>query len=224
MQGYHSKLRVKRADPHQGIACRCGAVEVEVREAAGTLRLFCRGCGAHLRDVAPSQYAYYPGALDLSASQQLPLEGKTWWLALLRGKDGVWRPVAAAETLAGAWDALQCGWAAGDLLMMCQRGQLPEGDSSASGFKLPVVPEVEDDDDGRDEQRCRGGGSRTVPCTVDYVRLQSGPRLVDGIEVTCSRCENIAESYGQHQGSINRALALLRETCPHGEKNFYVQE
>src|SRR5262245_53480279 len=128
MQGYHSKYPVKRGDQHQGVACRCGAVEVEIREAVGVdknslLRLFCNGCGAHLRDVAPSQYAYYPGAVDLTSSQQLPLEGKTWWLALLRGKDGVWRPVAAAGTLAGCWDALQHAWMQGDVIVTCQREQ-----------------------------------------------------------------------------------------------------
>ena len=47
---------------------------------------------------------------------------------------------------------------------------------------------------------------------------------VDGICATCSRCGYETESYGTGQNSVRRCLVLLREECPNGENNFYVEE
>ena len=45
---------------------------------------------------------------------------------------------------------------------------------------------------------------------------------IDSVEATCSRCDHTTESYGTGDASRRRCLALLREECPEGESNFYV--
>lgn len=63
-----------------------------------------------------------------------------------------------------------------------------------------------------------------VPCSVDPTILVGNYGDVDGVEVTCQRCGHCTESYGTDEPSILRSLALLREECPNGESNFYVDE
>jgi hypothetical protein len=209
------------------VACRqCGACEVDIEEGDlvdGTplLRLRCRACGEHVRDVRPEEYAFFPTAPDVSRAQQLPLRGDCWWLSLLHGADGTWRPVAASPSLAGAWDVLQHGWASGDVLMVAQRGRLPDVEGVAPGpFALPAVAGGEDE---TPPGPCRRPGRR-VACEVAMVRLHNGYRTVDGVEVTCGRCEHMATCYGQSERSVKRALVLLRESCPREERNFYAAE
>jgi hypothetical protein len=61
-----------------------------------------------------------------------------------------------------------------------------------------------------------------VPCTVILVALENdGGYEVESVLTTCSRCENVSESYGTSEASIRRCLVLLRETCPRGERNYY---
>jgi len=47
---------------------------------------------------------------------------------------------------------------------------------------------------------------------------------VAGVCAACTRCDHITESGGTSEASIRRCLALLRESCPAGESNFYVEE
>ena len=64
-----------------------------------------------------------------------------------------------------------------------------------------------------------------VECEVEYISLKSeSGRMIDGVEVTCSRCGHTTQSYGTSESSIKRALACLREECPEGETNFYVSD
>lgn len=64
-----------------------------------------------------------------------------------------------------------------------------------------------------------------VECEVSFTELETDSgRMIDGVEVTCSRCGHTTESYGDGEDSIKRCLALLREECPRGEKNFYVSD
>ena len=64
-----------------------------------------------------------------------------------------------------------------------------------------------------------------IECEVEYVRLENDSgRMVDGVELTCSKCGHSTQSYGTGDGSINRCLALMREECPEGERNFYVSD
>lgn len=67
-----------------------------------------------------------------------------------------------------------------------------------------------------------------VECEVDYTELEdeSGVdcRMRDGVVVTCGNCGHSEQSYGQGSGSVKRCLVLLRENCPEGESNFYVED
>lgn len=65
----------------------------------------------------------------------------------------------------------------------------------------------------------------TVPCSVDRRTLENESyREVEGVAVTCSRCNHEEESFGTSDKSIKRCLVLLREHCPRRESNFYVEE
>lgn len=45
-----------------------------------------------------------------------------------------------------------------------------------------------------------------------------------GVCATCSECDHETESFGTSDRSIKRCLVLMREECPLGEENFYVEE
>ena len=61
-----------------------------------------------------------------------------------------------------------------------------------------------------------------VSTTTDYVDLDGDHGTVEGVEVTCDRCEHSEQSYGTDESSIRRCAALLRENCPKNEKNYYI--
>lgn len=64
-----------------------------------------------------------------------------------------------------------------------------------------------------------------VTCGVEEVMLPTEKGFeVDGVRVVCERCDHEEESFGTHEASIRRCLALMRENCPEGEENFYVAE
>lgn len=45
-----------------------------------------------------------------------------------------------------------------------------------------------------------------------------------GFCLRCTRCDHQVEVQGTTERSRNYGLALLREQCPEGERNFYVSE
>jgi hypothetical protein len=59
--------------------------------------------------------------------------------------------------------------------------------------------------------------------TEDEVVSDEGHSM-EGIRATCSRCAHTTESCGTDAPSIRRCLSLLREECPKGESNFYVEK
>lgn len=62
-----------------------------------------------------------------------------------------------------------------------------------------------------------------VFCQVDYTELENDDgNMVEGVQVTCTRCGRMEESFGSHDGSVKRCFALLREDCDRNERNFYV--
>jgi len=58
----------------------------------------------------------------------------------------------------------------------------------------------------------------------DYTDRDGNLIPVEGVVVTCSRCEHHVESFGTGEASIRRCLYLLREECPREERNVYVVE
>ena len=63
-----------------------------------------------------------------------------------------------------------------------------------------------------------------VPCTVEEVELDGDYGPVEGVEVACTRCGHVTESFGTGDASIRRCFALLGEECPKGERNYYFEE
>jgi hypothetical protein len=61
-----------------------------------------------------------------------------------------------------------------------------------------------------------------VLADVEQTEMEGEYGPVDGMCATCRRCGYQTESFGTSEGSINRCLALMREECPEGENNFYV--
>lgn len=44
----------------------------------------------------------------------------------------------------------------------------------------------------------------------------------EGVRATCSRCDHVTESFGQGPKSRVRCVMLMKEECPNGESNYYV--
>jgi hypothetical protein len=62
-----------------------------------------------------------------------------------------------------------------------------------------------------------------VLAEIEEIALETDEgRLVEGVEAICSKCGHATKSYGTDEPSRRRCLALLREECPLGQKNFYV--
>lgn len=63
-----------------------------------------------------------------------------------------------------------------------------------------------------------------VRCTIEDVVMKGDNNLdVESVQATCSKCGNIASSWGRSGRSIRRCFVMLRDTCPEGfdSNNFY---
>ena len=61
-----------------------------------------------------------------------------------------------------------------------------------------------------------------VAAGVEEVELSGDHGDIPGVAAECSRCGHTTESFGTGEASIIRCLVLLREECPFGERNYYV--
>ena len=67
--------------------------------------------------------------------------------------------------------------------------------------------------------------SKKVSCKIEETSLTNDSgREVEGVQATCSECGHVTESYGTGENSRKRCLALMREECPEGETNYYIDE
>lgn len=57
-----------------------------------------------------------------------------------------------------------------------------------------------------------------VECEITEVEIDGRP----GVAAECLQCNHVTESFGTSEKSIRRCLVLMREECPCGEDNFYV--
>lgn len=65
----------------------------------------------------------------------------------------------------------------------------------------------------------------SVGVTFEEVTLvNDSNREQAGVQATCSQCQHQVEAYGTGDASRRRCLALMREECPEGEENWYVDE
>ena len=62
-----------------------------------------------------------------------------------------------------------------------------------------------------------------VACSesIDRRYSQEYSQEIEGICVSCSRCGASQFSFGTHQASTDRCLALLNDNCPRDENNYY---
>ncbi len=64
-----------------------------------------------------------------------------------------------------------------------------------------------------------------IVCEIEETDLEGeNGRAIPGVIVRCAECDHEVESFGTSERSIRRCLALLRESCPSNEENFYVTE
>lgn len=64
-----------------------------------------------------------------------------------------------------------------------------------------------------------------VKCEIEETELENDDgRSIPGVTATCNRCGNETESYGTSEASILRCLAMMRDDCPLGQHNFYVED
>ena len=64
-----------------------------------------------------------------------------------------------------------------------------------------------------------------IECDIEDTVLYNDEYDVDvpGVTATCQRCGHSTESFGTGERSVRRCLAMLRNECPNGEHNFYVE-
>lgn len=61
-----------------------------------------------------------------------------------------------------------------------------------------------------------------VDVTIEETVLEGEYGDVDSVTAECGKCGHTTESFGTGEGSRRRCLALMRDECPSGERNFYV--
>lgn len=61
-----------------------------------------------------------------------------------------------------------------------------------------------------------------VEATFEEIELENdNDKLVDGVEVECTRCQHTVRVFGTSGRSVKRGLVMLREECPYKEENYY---
>ena len=60
-----------------------------------------------------------------------------------------------------------------------------------------------------------------ITVVVEETTLEGDHGDVDGVQVTCSRCDHSVEVFGTGEASIKRGCVMLRDACPNNEQNFY---
>jgi len=91
--------------PPPGLLCpACQQAELRLKLNRNRPSLTCRHCGVLVRLLR--RHGDPEPALDMDDQQADVPPAGAWWLAYVRGADGILRPVALAPTLGGAWDGV----------------------------------------------------------------------------------------------------------------------
>lgn len=63
-----------------------------------------------------------------------------------------------------------------------------------------------------------------VECEFVLIELEDDfGNTQPSVKAICSECGHEVESYGQSSGSMSRCLAVMRDECPEGRRNYYVE-
>ena len=66
---------------------------------------------------------------------------------------------------------------------------------------------------------------RRVECEISFgTEINSRGLEVEQTVACCTRCGHETRSWGDSDASIKRCLAVMREECPKGENNYYIEE
>jgi hypothetical protein len=74
--------------------------------------------------------------------------------------------------------------------------------------------------DEKEDMKVPGRKRERIECDLEEVRKDGKPSVM----VTCGKCGHQTESYGTHERSIRRCMALLAQECPNYESNYYSLE
>jgi hypothetical protein len=61
-----------------------------------------------------------------------------------------------------------------------------------------------------------------IECEVTTTTVEGDHGPVEGVCVTCGECGHEVEVAGTSDRSVRRGLATLRDDCPKGQRNYYV--
>jgi hypothetical protein len=71
----------------------------------------------------------------------------------------------------------------------------------------------------RMEERLKG--RKAVYARVEQVSRRGDYTDMQGVRATCSKCGHQVECFGTGERSRNRVMAMLRESCPERQDNYY---
>lgn len=60
-----------------------------------------------------------------------------------------------------------------------------------------------------------------VSVDIEHADVEGDYGTVEGIRLTCERCDHSVEVAGTSDRSARRGAIMLREECPEAEDNFY---
>jgi hypothetical protein len=148
-----------------------------------------------------------------------------WTKATPERDEAIWLAVLAGRTLQSVGD--EFGMTRERIRQIYARHQRHRGESQHVPYKTEPRQNTWRQRI-RDWQRCererRKWAMARVVCEVEETELEGDHGLVPSVILACSRCGATTESFGTGEASIRRCLALMREECPEGEKNWYVVE
>lgn len=66
---------------------------------------------------------------------------------------------------------------------------------------------------------------KRVACEIEHMTdITERGYEADCVYAVCTQCGNQTKSWGAGAASVKRCLALMREECEQGERNFYYDE
>lgn len=79
--------------------------------------------------------------------------------------------------------------------------------------------------DTREDMKMPGKQRERIFCEVEeFEKHGDGRKPIMCVMVTCTKCGHQTESYGTHERSVRRCMALMAQECPNYESNYYHTE
>lgn len=78
--------------------------------------------------------------------------------------------------------------------------------------------------DTDEDMKVPGRKRERIECDLVKFDKRTDGKSIPSVMVTCSKCGHQTESYGTHERSIRRCMALLAQECPNYESNYYTLE